>query len=94
MKLSHFAFLVALLVASASLGTTAVIESAPAPVFPLALVCIEAPGTSDARPCERWCERRLASNVLRYMRIEQGEVVSYEWRDVTCGDYLAERLDI
>ena len=94
MKLSRLAFLVALLfVYSTAFAAVEIVEPATAPVYPFAIVCIEAPGTSDARPCERWCERRLASNVLRFMRVEQGDgSVSYEWRDATCEGYLDERL--
>ena len=94
MKLSHFALLlVALLFASSIAFGVEIVEPATAPVYPLAIVCVESPGTSEDRPCEPWCERRLVSTVFRFMRVEQGdESVSYEWRDADCGGYLAERL--
>lgn len=84
--------LFAALIAHATPGT---VEPAPAPVYPLAIVCVEQPGTSDARPCEPWCDRWVVSHVLRFMRIERadGRMV-YEWREADCASYLAERLAI
>jgi hypothetical protein len=70
------------------------VEPAVAPVYPAALVCVEAPGTSEARPCEPWCKRQWASHVLRLMQVEHANgVVEYRWTENTCGEYLAERSD-
>jgi hypothetical protein len=67
-------------------------EPAPAFVPPVAVICVEAPGTSEARPCSSWCSDRIASHVLRFMRIEQDDgAVRFEWRHIGCEGYLAER---
>ena len=67
-------------------------EPVPPLVLPAALICVEAPGTSDARPCAPWCEDWAASHVLRFMRITpvDGEAQD-KWQSLRCGDYLAER---
>lgn len=75
--------------------TPDIVEPAPAPVYPIAIVCVEKPGDTDARPCQSWCEHRAVSHVLRLMRIESVDVsVRYEWREVHCLDYLAERTPV
>ena len=101
MNLSHYALAVAMLFAAIPVfAATAplpeeIIEPAPAPIYPLAIVCVEQPGTSEARPCEPWCDRRLVSHVLRFMIVERRDgSVRFEWRESGCEAYLAERIPV
>lgn len=84
------------LITPLSLGCASIhaltIEPVPPLVLPVALICVEAPGTSDARPCAPWCEDWVASHVLRFMRVTQADGAAQdEWQSLWCGDYLAER---
>ena len=89
----HALALLALLVPLAASALVATL--AEAPVYPEAIVCIEGAGTSVDRPCQPWCDKRLASHVLRYMRLSDSTTgfAGYEWQDIHCMDYLAERRE-
>ena len=89
--------LAAMLALLVPLAASALVATpAEAPVFPAAIICVEIPGTSARRPCQPWCDKRLVSHVLRYMRLSDsttGIITRYEWQDIHCTDYLAERRE-
>jgi len=58
---------------------------------PEGIVCVETVGTSNARPCQPWCEWRQATPVLRGYMGTDGVIVM---KHTTCEAYLAEQAEI
>lgn len=82
--LRHLSLVLPLLLGSAAIAD----ELVPPTVAPMALVCVEAPGTSFLRPCEPWCKEHAATEVLRLYRQADGSTI---WKGATCEEYLAEQ---
>lgn len=83
-----FAFLSVAGFASADEPTAKPVEPI---VYPAALICVEAPGTSAARPCKPWCDENAATDVLRLMRRERADGPPViQWESVSCAEYSAE----
>lgn len=69
------------------------LEPAQPIVQPVALICVEAPGTSALRPCLPWCAENAATDVLRLMQSTVEGVRVYQWQGVTCAEYIAEQTE-